>query len=248
MRIPKGREILAAVPALLDKALAVQEPVVRAHVERLKKANPGNTPHDVVAALERQYLAVVTSMGAASGAAAAAPAVGTAVALPINVAEVGGFLEATTLFVLALAHIHGVEIEDLERRRTVVLAVLAGNRGTKIVEKIAGRIGPHWARAIVKGIPMESIRAINKVLGRNFVTKQGTKQGILVLGRELPLGIGFVFGGIGNAALGYMAVRAARSAFGTPPAKWQPPQPASDPVGPRPTIAPAGTGGSDALE
>ena len=140
MRIPKGREILAAVAALLDKALAIQEPVVRAHVERLKKANPGETPQDVVAALERQYLAAVTSMGAASGAAAAAPAVGTAVALPINVAEVGGFLEATTLFVLALAHIHGVEIEDLERRRTVVLAVLAGNRGTKIVEKIATRL------------------------------------------------------------------------------------------------------------
>jgi hypothetical protein len=64
--------------------------------------------------------------------------------------------------------------------------VLLGEAGAGVVAKIAGRTGPHWARQIIEGIPMSNIHAINGVLGKNFVTKYGTKQGILVLGRELP--------------------------------------------------------------
>ncbi|MFI7517479.1 hypothetical protein ACIBVK_28680 [Micromonospora echinofusca] len=38
-------------------------------------------------------------------------------------------------------------------------------------------------------------------LGRNFITKYGAKQGILVLGQAAPFGIGAVIGGGANAAL-----------------------------------------------
>ena len=57
---------------------------------------------------------------------------------------------------------------------------------------------------------MESVKRINKVLGKNFVTKQGTKQGILVLGRDVPFGIGAGIGAGGNYLLGKSSVRAAR--------------------------------------
>lgn len=55
-------------------------------------------------------------------------------------------------------------------------------------------------------MPLETLRQINKVLGPNFVTKYGTKQGIIVLGRIAPLGIGAVIGGGANAALAALAV------------------------------------------
>lgn len=61
---------------------------------------------------------------------------------------------------------------------------------------------------------------MNKVLGKNFVTKYGTKQGILVLGKSIPFGIGAAIGAGGNLVLGNMTVRAARHAFGEPPAQW----------------------------
>ncbi len=35
---------------------------------------------------------------------------------------------------------------------------------------------------------MATLRQINSVLGKNFVTKYGTKQGIIVLGRVAPFG------------------------------------------------------------
>lgn len=71
-------------------------------------------------------------------------------------------------------------------------------------------------------MPLETLRQINKVLGPNFVTKYGTKQGIIVLGRIAPLGIGAVIGGGANAALAALAVRAGRRAFGPAPAEWPP--------------------------
>jgi hypothetical protein len=82
---------------------------------------------------------------------------------------------------------------------------------------------------------MSTIRAVNKVLGRNFVTKYGTKQGVLVLGRQLPFGLGALIGGGGNAAIGYATIRTARKVFGTPPEEWLPsgtPTPPTQPKSP----------------
>ncbi|MEV4134189.1 hypothetical protein AB0J72_18710 [Dactylosporangium sp. NPDC049742] len=81
--------------------------------------------------------------------------------------------------------------------------------------EVAERTGQHWGRQVVAKVPTETLRQINRILGRNFITRYGTKQGIIVLGRVAPFGIGAVTGG--GASL---AVRAARRAFGLPPAVW----------------------------
>jgi hypothetical protein len=60
-------------------------------------------------------------------------------------------------------------------------------------------------------------------LGEHFVTKYGTKQGIIVLGRVAPFGIGAVIGGGANAAIAALTVKAGRRAFGSPPTSWPAP-------------------------
>jgi hypothetical protein len=72
-------------------------------------------------------------------------------------------------------------------------------------------------------MPVETLRQINRVLGKHFVTKYGTKQGIIVLGRVAPFGIGVVIGGGANAALAALAARAGRRAFGPPSESWDRP-------------------------
>jgi hypothetical protein len=64
---------------------------------------------------------------------------------------------------------------------------------------------------------MSTIRQINRVLGRNFVTKYGAKQGVLVLGKALPFGAGAGIGAGGNLAFGMLTVRTTRLAFGPVP-------------------------------
>jgi hypothetical protein len=131
-----------------------------------------------------------------------------------------GVIDLTALFALAVAEVHGVTINDLERRRTLVMTVLLGQGASGVVEKAAGRTGSYWGKSIVKAIPMSAIEKINKTLGYRFVTKYGTKQGILVLGREIPFGLGAAIGGGGNLLIGRGSVLAARNAFGPPPKDW----------------------------
>jgi hypothetical protein len=121
---------------------------------------------------------------------------------------------------LAVAEVHGLRIDDLERRRTLVPTILLGNSGASFVEKAAGRTGKHWGTLLTEAIPMSTVTKVNKVLGRWFVTKYGTKQGILVIGRLAPFGIGAGIGGAGNALLGRTVVAGVQRAFG-PPGEWK---------------------------
>ncbi|MCS0639352.1 hypothetical protein NX801_27685 [Streptomyces sp. LP05-1] len=206
---------------LLDKAINMQSPVVRKNVDRARQRNAAATPAQVIRTLERMYVSALTGTGAAVGGAAAAPGVGTGVALALSAGETLSSLELSTLFALSIAEVHGVPIDEIERRRTIVMGIMLGGTGYTTISKVAERTGQHWGRQVVAKVPAETLRQINKILGKNFVTKYGTKQGIIVLGRVAPFGIGAVIGGGANAATAALAVRAARRAFGPPPVSWQ---------------------------
>lgn len=101
------------------------------------------------------------------------------------------------------------------------MAVMLGDAGAKGVGKVAERSGQHWARHLVDVIPRSKILSINKVLGPNFVTKYGTKQGILVLGKVIPFGIGAVIGGTANAVFSQGIITASNRAFGAASQSWE---------------------------
>ena len=206
---------------LLDKALALQAPLTEHHIARIRRNRPTATPREIVGRLNVELRAATIAAGVGVGAVAAAPGVGTGAALAISGFEVVGFLDATVLYILARAEVQGITIHDIERRRTLVMAIMLGDAGAGAVGKVAGRTGPHWARLLVKKIPNKSINAINKVLGRWFVTKYGTKQGIIVLGRIIPFGIGAVIGGAANALFSQAIVTASNRAFGPPSDSWE---------------------------
>ena len=213
-------KVRAAVETGINRAIAVQEPAVLRLSRRAGYDDPSVTPSQAVAALETYYRNTVVGLGAAGGATAAVPGIGTAAGVIANVGEIGAYLEATMLYCLALAQINGVEIKDLDRRRLLLYAVLLGDSGARTVTKAADRVGKHWGKKLAGSISVDSVRAINKVLGHNFVTKFGTKQGILVLGREIPFGIGAGVGAGGNWLVARGTIKASRAAFGPPPEQW----------------------------
>lgn len=212
----RGQRVLE----LLDKAISAQSHLVRKNIARARQRNPEATPAEVIRGLERMYVGALTGSGAAVGGTAAAPGVGTGVALALSAGETFSSLELSALFALSVAEVHGVPLDEVERRRTIVMGVMLGGSGSATISKVAERTGQHWGRQVIAKVPVEALRQINKVLGRNFVTKYGTRQGIIVLGRVAPFGIGAVIGGGANAAMGALAVKAARRAFGPPPESW----------------------------
>jgi hypothetical protein len=212
------------MPALLqralEKAIALAQSPVAGYVDRLRRARPLASPAEIIAVLEKQYLATVTGTGAAVGGAAVAPGIGTVAALALTGGETALFLETTALFALAVAEVHGIRVDEVERRRTLVLAVALGDSGAMLVEKMAGRGGQQWGALLPEAIPMSSITAINKTLGRWFFTRYGRKQGVLALGRIAPFGIGVAIGAVGNRAFGRVVVDTSRRVFGPPPERF----------------------------
>ena len=213
-------DLLEVLQRGLEKAIGIQQAPVAGFVARLRRTRPGATPAEIIAVLEKQYLAAVTGTGAAVGGAAAAPAIGTLTALALSSGEVVVFLETTALFALAVAEVHGLQMDDAERRRTLVLAVVLGDQAAMLVQKMTGRIGQHWGELLPDVIPKSSITAINKTLSRWFLKRYGRKQGMLVLGKVAPFGIGAAIGGAGNRALGRQVINSSRQVFGPPPVSF----------------------------
>jgi hypothetical protein len=207
---------------MVDAALTAQAPLAVSYVAKLRAGAKDLSPAHVLKQLERQLLAATTSSGAAVGGAAAAPGVGTAAALALTLGETAVSLQASVFYILAVAEVHQVRLAEVERRRTLVLAVLLGNGAEKAIHKVAERTGQHWARHTLDAIPAASLRQINKYIGRNFVTKYGTKQGIIVLGKVVPFGFGAVIGGGANFLVGRTIIEASRRAFGKPRTAFAP--------------------------
>ncbi len=205
--------------AALDKALAAQAPAARGYVRRQRAQEPGRSPAEHIAVAERRFVAAVTTLGAAAGASAAAPGIGTVAGAATNLAEVGAFVAATVFYVLVVAEIHGALPDDPARLRALVLAALLGD-ASELLTRGAGRIGRYWGREVANGIPQEVIEAANAILGRRFISRWGTRQGMLVLGRELPVLFGAAVGGVGNRVLARKVVSSVGGAFGPPPSRF----------------------------
>ncbi|MBL1074819.1 hypothetical protein JK358_10475 [Nocardia sp. 2] len=200
---------------LFDKSLVAADKLVSSRVDRLRERHPQDTAVQLVKRLETTFLSSVTASGAATGGAAAVPGVGTIAAVATVGADTSWFLTASIAHVLSVLRVHDIHLTDLEHQKAVVLTVLAGGGGSGFVGKAAGRTGAHLGKLLTNSVPQATIRSVNRVLGVNFVTKWGTRQGILVIGKAAPFGIGMAIGAGGNLIMAKGIVKTTRIAVET---------------------------------
>src|SRR3954468_4341150 len=210
-----GKELVSQE---LTKALTFQSPVARNNFERLHRVHPDDTPADLAKRVTRYYLSAVTTSGAAMGAAGAIPGGG----LPSAAFDVMAFTEASVLYALTLAEIHGIHPEDMERRRLLVQTVLIGDSAVTALNKGADKTVSYWGKHIVNAIPMSAVKNANKVLGPRFITKYGTKQGTIVLSKQIPLGLGIGVGAFANHMIGRTIIGTWTKVFGPAPKFFEP--------------------------
>lgn len=208
------------VDAAFDKAVQIPSQVIHAHVDKLRKRNPHASPEQIIRLLEKQYLLAVSASGGAVGAAAAAPVIGTGVSMALTTTEIGTFFAASSAFALAVADVHGIGIEETARRRTLLLATVLGEQGSKTVGAETGLTNRAWARTLLVNMPTTTIKRVNSALTRRVIRRQASRQGALALGRLAPFGIGAVVGATGARALGRTVITGAQRAFGPPPAQF----------------------------
>ncbi len=210
----------------LEKLLSVQRPLVLAHVRAVRRRHPNSTPAEIITVLERQYLSAVTTGGAAVGASAVIPGVGIGVSLALSGVETAGFLEASALFAQSVTEVHGIAVDDPERARTLVMAMIMGTAGADLVKQFAGQAGGgttknrFWGELVTKNLPKAAMNQVSDRIKKTFIRRFAASQSTSIIGRAIPFGVGAVIGGAGNHILGRKVVTSSRDAFGPAPAAF----------------------------
>ncbi|CAN5356115.1 hypothetical protein BH09ACT6_BH09ACT6_00760 [soil metagenome] len=224
----------------IDRVLSIHRPVVLAHIRGLRRRHPGATPQQLIAILERHYLAAVTTGGAAVGATAVIPAVGTGASLALTGVETLGFLEASALFAQSVTEVHGIAVSDPDRARALVMTLMMGSGGADLVQQLARQVGgsglprtQFWGTMITRNLPQAAVGPVADQMKKTFLKHFAVWTGGTAIGRMMPFGIGAVIGGGGNLVLGRRVIVNSRTAFGAAPGEF----PAgTEPVVPMPTI------------
>jgi len=205
---------------ILDKAVTVPSTAIHTHVDTLRRRNPHASPAQIIGLLEKEYLRVVSATGGAVGAAAAAPVGGTGVALGLTAGDVATFFASSAAFSLAVASVHGIEVQDAGRRRALLLTTVLGEEGAKELAQAIQSGSGAAATTLLTRMPTTTINAVNGTLTRRLLRRQAARHGALAFGRLAPFGIGAFIGVRGARSLGRTVIEGAQLTFGPPPARF----------------------------
>lgn len=194
--MPVAQKSVDAVMTVIEKAVESRWN----HAVAVAAVADGDPRKQVDDAIDR-FAREMAALGAAAGATAVAPGVGTIAELSTTVAEIGVFTARATELILTVAAIHGHTISTVEERKAWVIAVLAFGDGAEVGLAEA-------TRAVRKGLTKKGaskatnrrLRRLNRTVGMKLLERYGARQGAAAVGRALPLGIGAVIGGSANYA------------------------------------------------
>lgn len=203
---------LRAVLDALAGALRQREPAIRERVERLRREQPGLGPDELARHLVASTRRRLAATGAASGAVAIAPGLGTLIALGTVSSQAVFALEQETELVLAIAMVYGHELAGSDQRLLEALLVVGIAGGAvKLRENLLVAGGQRVTVAAFRRLPERYMAGAGghiaaRVLGRLV----GTRAAGSVL-RVAPLAVGVIVGAgfdwLAVSALGRAAMR-----------------------------------------
>ncbi len=244
-RIP-GPVLDAAGKAVLkgvDKAVTERWDAARQRALRADGSNLDAKVKSVAKSFSRELV----TLGAATGAAAAAPGIGTASAVSVLGAEIGWFAFRSTDLIMTIGALHGHVDSTPEERRAWVLSILAF--GESAADEFAALAGEMERDLTVRGerigalmtsvagsdvATVDALRRMNATLASKVLAKYGSRKGMVTVGKLLPFGIGAVVGGSANWALSRALTVQASAFFDNyhllvvPPPPSIPPPPTGD--------------------
>ncbi len=221
---PEGSKEHPLMVRGLDRVLAIQRPLVLAHIRSIRLRHPDASTSEIVRLLERRYLAAVTTGGAAVGATAVIPGISTGITLALSGVETVGFVESTALFAQSIAEVHGITVENPDRARALVMTLMLGKEGVDLVAQLAGQASgkagtrsSYWGELVTKTLPRAAVGPLADRLKSAFIKQFAARGGASFIGKALPFGVGAAVGGAGNNILGRRVLVNSRKAFGVPP-------------------------------
>ncbi|WP_206213979.1 hypothetical protein [Corynebacterium qintianiae] len=192
-----GRSFIAAV----NKAVHLQSGSIKAYVNWLRRQNPDATPAEIQEKMDRHFRTTVSGTGAGAGLAAAVPGIGLVTGAAAVAGESVVFLDLAAFYTVASAYLRGVDIDDPERRRAVVLVALTGTQGLAVVDSILGNGTGLTSASILSRFSGPTLAEANNILTRTALRSVTKRLRRAWLGKFLPLGIGAIAGTVANRKL-----------------------------------------------
>lgn len=186
-----------------EKADAVAEVVA---VVRGKEAE--RTPPEAIRVLNAWYLKGQTVSEGVRAAGASVPLVG-GLAAGLS-GETLASLDRTMVYLLALADLHGLDLADQERRKTLLMAVLLGDEGAELAAGAISGQGGRWARGLASGLPLAKVGRLARVGGGNPLLAA-------LVAKAVGGGLSVAIAASGEAVRAQAVVLQASRAFGEPP-------------------------------
>ena len=125
------------------------------------------------------------------------------VAIPANITSV---IYVQVRMIATIAKMRGYDLKD-DQVQTLVYVSLTGQAAADILKQAGIKIGTKMSTVLIKRMPIEIIKQINKRVGFRLVTKFGEK-GVVNLGKVVPI-VGGVIGGtvdlVGTGTIGKIA-------------------------------------------
>ena len=222
----KNGELRPHAQTLLGRALSVQRPVVLAYIRSVRRRHPHATPGEIAEILRTHYVNLTTGGGAAVGATAVVPGLGTGAALGLAAVETGGFLEMSALYAQSLAELHDLQVKDPARANALVMGLMLGSTGKDLVRQFSQQAdgGPtvhsNFGSLVTRQLPSVVIDPLVRKLRKKLIRTYAARTGGSVVGRALPFGVGAVVGGVANRMMASTVVKNAHTAFGDMPSHF----------------------------
>lgn len=219
---PLGRAFINAV----DKAVHLQTSSIRAYVDWLRRQNPDASPAEIQKTMDKHLKNTVTGTGAGVGATAAVPGIGLVTGAAAVAGESVLFLDLAAFYAVASAYLRGVDVDDPERRRAIVLTLLMGSKGIAIVDAILGDDATTIpGKSTLAKFSGPTLTQTNNVLERIAMRSLNKQMRRAWLGKLMPLGIGAIAGTTANRKLADGVIENEHDALGAVPAGFATPLP-----------------------
>ena len=198
---------------LVRKAVKDSGPKATRRAAKLRKKFPEASTQELVQKLDTEYKRLTVVEGAAAGAAAVMPGIGTIAALVLAAGEAGLFMFASARYILTRASIEDMDPEDFDSRLTLVMASMIGPAGVATASQSSPSSERVWARTLAQQ-RSASRGKLQQGLGRTFISRYLIRKGAGIFGRLLPFGVGALIGGLANHAGSKTVIEGADAAFG----------------------------------
>lgn len=181
----------------LDTVVRTRAAAIAADVDIFRLRRPGLDQAGLERALIRDRARRGGLVGLASGLPSVVVGVGTGLEVAAAFGDAAAVTYAEVSEILAIAHLRGRDLADIESRRLDVLLTMGLTTGAvKIKDGTLFAGERSLDPADIEDLPDEIVGAINRDLADRVVMKFARRRAAVLAGRMLPLGIGVTVAGV----------------------------------------------------